>query len=124
MTKLGIKDIQSRIQRLEKTDSPEWMTRVEGEARMAWIIRHLTQDEQMELCRAVKAYKDDSATPSEAANAVFRKGEDRAGTEPPSAYEEFKEKYVRAEALRHAGRHLTDAEGNELRDLNAWFWER
>jgi hypothetical protein len=122
MTKSEIRDLQSRIGQIEKTDTPEWRARAEGEAHMAWIIRHLTQDEQMALSRAIAAYNDDSPNTSEAASAVFLKGEERTGTKPPAAYEEFKKKYMRAEALRNTGRRLTEAEGDELTALNAWLY--
>ena len=110
-----------KIEKTEKTETPEWRAHAEGEAYMAWIIRHLTQDEQDSLSRQILAYENDSSMPI-AASSTFRSGEERAGTEPAGAYEEFKEKYVRAEVLRHSSRRLTPGERDELSALNAWFY--
>lgn len=118
---MKVRRYEDRVHRIEKAETPEWRAHAEGEAYTAWIIRHLTHDEQDSLSQ-ILAYENDSSTPTAASSTVFRSGEERAGMEPAGAYEEFKEKYVRAEVLRHSSRRLTPGERDELSALNAWFY--
>lgn len=109
-----------RLEKMQPQDSDKWRIRAEGEAYMAWVVRHLTSDEQMQLCQRIKAYNEGDAMDSDA-QAIIYLGEERAAKKPATAYEDFRTKYVRAEVLRHKGCPLTDAEGDELLALNMWL---
>jgi hypothetical protein len=87
---------------------------------MAWVIAHLTEDERMQLAHAIKDLNDGDAM-REDTHAILLVGEERAAKESTSAYEEFKTKHMRVEALRHGNRPMTEVEHDELVALNAWF---
>jgi hypothetical protein len=112
------------------------------EAYMAWLTSHMTEQEQLELCRIIKKYESMNANPihwkdpawpqrdSERMELLHRSGEihkaaeERAKQEPPGAEAQFKEVWTRAESLRTLGRRLSEAEGDELRELNVWLQNR
>jgi hypothetical protein len=115
-----IKRFEDRVHKLDPTDTPESRAHAEGQAYMAWVNMHLTEDEQMQLAHAIKA-SDDGGAMGEDAHAILLVGEERAGKEPSSACEEFKTKHMRVEALRHGNHPMTELEHDELVALNAWF---
>jgi len=124
--KAKIRNLQERVERIgqkPETESAEWRARAEAKACQAWIVKHLTEDERTDLARRfAPSEKIDGSTPiDDEMHRILSKGEERAGAEPANAWEEFKQKWVRAETLRRAGRLLTKGEGDELRALNAWM---
>ena len=124
MTKHEIKSLEERVHRLD--GKPEESTaHYEAEARMSWLIHHLTDEEHMQLARLIRKLESnqlDKAAQDEARE-LQRKAEERADAESSSAWETFREKYVRVETLRHSPRRLTGAESEELNSLNTWLWE-
>jgi len=52
---------------------------------------------------------------------IQKQAEERCKQEPSGAETRFKERWSRAEILRTLGRRLSEAEGDELRALNAWL---
>lgn len=126
--KAKIRNLQDRIERMgqkPETESAEWRARAEAEARQAWIVWHLSEDENLDLAGWLSSHNDESDLASDGrVRMILRKGEERAGKEPTSVYDEFKTKHMRMKALVGAGRLLTKAEGDELQALKAWLWDR
>jgi hypothetical protein len=119
-----IEKLNDRIQPLEpKPAQPEDLS---DQAFQAWISAHLTEDETLTFARMQKNWKDkEPENPTELEldryKALLSAAVERAGREPESNWEEFKQKWVRAETLRHTpGRQ--DVE--KLRELNNWFLAR
>jgi len=119
---------ESLEKRLKRIQGPEPDShRFEEGAYTAWIVCHLTDEEQSELCRIFKKledspdWKEREDLLTEGAR-IQKLAEERASKERP---EEYKTKWIRAEALRHTaqntGRKMTDAEHNELMSLNGWL---
>ena len=110
--------LEKRVDHIHFMDPDESKVRAESAASQAWIVVHLTEEEQVEGARALKAEKHDKV------NNLMRVGMDRAANESTEAKEEFVKKYVRAEVIRSRHRHLTEAESDELHALNSWLQAR
>ena len=120
MTKL--QDLEKRADKLE----PEASDELEGKACQAWIVTHLTEPEQLELARSIKRINDLKPNiPSEQELTKYQGllaiATERANKEPD--WLEFKEKWTRAETIRHAQRLMTEPEHDELNILNGWLWD-
>jgi len=107
--------LEKRVDRIHFMDPDETNVQAESAASQTWILVHLTEDEQAECARALKAEKHDKV------NELMRVGMDRAANESTEAKEEFVKKYVRAEVIRSWHRLLTEAESDELDALNSWL---
>jgi hypothetical protein len=104
---------------------PDW----EGQAREAWLVVHQTEEEQLEVARCLRRWKDaETRKPTEAEldgyEALFSAAKERAAKEDDADWREFAEKWIRVETLRRSQRRLTDTEGDELMDLNSWLQGR
>ena len=123
--KSEVKSLEKRLERImqePKTETAEWKTHAESVAYYAWIFKHLTETERHELCdRIVAAEKAASTKIDDEMRRILMKGEQRAALEQPNVWEEFKQKCMRAEALRNTLRPLNEAERDELDALNAWL---
>lgn len=113
--------------------------KAEDRTCFTWLVHHMTQEEQLELCGIIKkrdsmnenpvSWKDLAWTQGESERTkllsrfdeIKRNAEERAKQEPPEAEALFKERWRRAETLRTLGRRLSETEGDELRELNAWL---
>jgi len=109
------------------------------EAYMGWLTIHMTSGEQLELCRIIKKresmnansvdWKDPAWEHMDAdrtqllhrSGEIHKAAEERAKQELPGAEAHFRERWSRAETLRTLGRRLSEAEGDKLRELNAWL---
>jgi len=107
--------LEKRVDHIHFMDPDESKVRAESAASQAWIVVHLTEEEQAEGARALKAEKHDKV------NDLMRVGMERAANESTQAKEEFVKKRVRAELIRSCRRLLTDAESDELHALNSWL---
>jgi hypothetical protein len=117
-----IERLHNRVDRIEKTETPEWRARAEGRARTSWVVDHLSADEERQVIEAIKAHEADPSTANEEAGlAILRKGEQRAATEPPSVWEQYKAKWMRVETLGMVGRPPTEAEALERQELTLWL---
>jgi hypothetical protein len=79
LTKHEIKSLEERVHRLD--GKPEESTaHYEAEARMSWLIHHLTDEEHMQLARLIRKLESnqlDKAAQDEARE-LQRKAEERA----------------------------------------------
>jgi len=86
-------------------------TEDESNAYHDWIVRHLTEEEQIQCAKALKVEDHEKV------REITQKGVERAGSAPAEAWRSFKEKYLRVEELRRKGRSRSDAESKEFWDL-------
>jgi len=124
MSKRSVRDLEERVVQLGLLPSDERRAEFQAEAESSWLIYHLTEDERDALVHLLVSIKDGQASPPDWERRhgdLMAKAAERAAKEPPSLREEFIQKSVRAEMLRQTGRRLTEAEGDELRALNAWL---
>jgi len=124
MTNAKIQKLQDRVVQLGLSPSDERRAEFEAHAESSWLVYHLTEDERDALVDLLCSAKDGQAPPPDWERKygdLVAKGAQRASKEPPGLREEFIRKSVRADMLRHVGGRLTDAEGDELRALNAWL---
>ena len=124
MTKREVKNLEERVHFLDQK-TQDSTAHLEADARMSWLILHLTEDETIGLSKLIVKLEHDNLDKSaqEEAQQLQRKAEERTGAESSSAWETYREKHVRVETLRHSGRRLTGAESEELNSLNTWLWE-
>jgi len=107
--------LEKRVDRIHFMDPDETNVHLESAATQAWIVVHLTGDEQAECARYLKAENHDKL------NEVMRLGAERAANEPTQLKALFLKKQIRAGAIRSCQRKLTEAEGDELHALNCWL---
>jgi hypothetical protein len=138
LTKSEIKNLNDRVDSLSidslepkpaNTDSKE-------RARQAWIFAHLTEEEGLEAVTRFKQFMDfrsDTATEQEidvaeqelnSYQALISIATERAKKEEDSSRKEWIDKVIRAENIRHVQRLMTEAEHDELMELNEWFANR
>jgi len=120
MTKSEVKKLEERVRGLDHQSSS---TDGAGDARMDWLIHHLTEEEQSEACTCIKRLETDQGDKEaeERMRGLLEKAQIRGDARPANVREEFYQKHSRVEELRSMGRVLTDAERDELVALNAWF---
>ena len=129
MTKTEIKNLEDRVDRMSPTETKTDATdEMEERALQAWIVTHLTEPEQIELARAIKRINDLKPNiPSEQELTKYQGlltiATERAKKEPEPNWLEFKEKWTRAETIRHGQQLMTEPEHDELNILNSWLWD-
>ena len=120
MSKSAVKNLEKRLTKLDRKTSS---TDDADNARMHWLVSHLTEDERWETVTCIKRLETDQGDKEAKARmrGLLEKAQIRGDTRLASVREEFYKKHSRVEALRNTGGVLTGAEHDELVALNAWF---
>jgi hypothetical protein len=129
LTKSEIENLEERVNRITPSIEPEASGEMEKQALWAWISIHMTEAEEHEYVTLWIRFKDNepkrpNETEWNSYKALISTAIERTKNETEPDWLEWRDKWIRAETIRHGQRLMTETEHNELNELNIWFDDR